>query len=257
MIRVGISGAPGRMGRLAQSALGHCDDLAVSDLYAPRHGGEPLEAGVCSSDPESLRGCEVILELSHPDTAPANVSRWKSFGSHVVIGASGYDRSRIFALREEWVGSRQRCLVVPNFSVGAVLMARFAEMSAPFFPAAEIVELHHAQKRDAPSGTALDTATRMSQAAGRKTDISPLDRGRELKEGALGATVDGVPIHSVRMPGLLAHQEVMLGKEGEYLTIRHDTTDRVAFASGIVLAVRSVAGLAEPVTVGLEGILGI
>ena len=256
MIRVGISGAPGRMGRLSQSALGECDDLEISGLYAPGHGDEQLVAGVCSSDPESLRGCDVILEFSHPDTAPANVSRWMSFGSHVVIGTSGFDRSRIAALREEWAGSRQRCLVVPNFSVGAVLMARFAELAAPFFPAAEIVELHHDQKRDAPSGTALDTATRMSRAR-RGTDVSPLDRGCELKEGALGATVDGVPVHSVRMPGLLAHQEVILGKGGEYLTIRHDTTDRVAFATGIVLAVRSVAGLAEPVTVGLEGILGI
>lgn len=256
MISVGISGAPGRMGLLAQGAIEPLEDLVVGGLYAPGHGGEPLPGGTCSGDPEALRRCDVILELTHPEGAPTNVSRWKSFGAHVVIGTSGYDSSRIARLEEEWAGSDRRCLVAPNFSLGSVLMMRFAEMAAPFFAAAEIIEMHHDRKRDAPSGTALNTAARMGRTR-REAGIPPTDRGRELKDGALGADVEGVPVHSIRSPGLLAHQEVILGGVGEYLTIRHDTTDLASFAAGVVLALRSVASLEEPVTVGLDGLLGV
>ena len=256
MISVGISGAPGRMGRLSQSAIEPLDDLVVGGLYAPGHGGEQLVSGVCSDDPEALRRCDVILELTHPDAAPANVSRWRSFDAHVVIGTSGYDASRIARLGDEWAGGSRRCLVVPNFSMGSVLMMRFAELAAPFFGAAEIIELHHDRKRDAPSGTALNTAERMGRAR-QRAGIPRVDRGRELKAGALGADVGGVPVHSVRSPGLIAHQEVILGGVGEYLTVRHDTTDLGSFAAGIILSLRSVASLEDPVTVGLDGILGL
>ena len=256
MISVGISGAPGRMGLLAQAAIEPLEDLVVGGLYAPGHDGEPLAAGTCSGDPEDLRGCDVILELTHPEAAPTNVSRWRSFGADVVIGTSGYDSARIAHLREEWEGSDRRCLVVPNFSLGSVLMMRFAEMAARFFAGAEIIELHHDRKRDAPSGTALNTAARMGRTR-QEAGIPPTDRGRELKDGALGAVVEGVPVHSIRSPGLVAHQEVILGGVGEYLTIRHDTTDLASFAAGIVLALRSVASLEEPVTVGLDGLLGL
>ena len=256
MISVGISGAPGRMGLLSQAAIEPLEDLIVGGLYAPGHDGEPLAGGTCSGDPEDLRRCDVILELTHPGVAPSNVSRWKSFGAHVVIGTSGYDSSRIARLRDEWAGSDRRCLVVPNFSLGSVLMMRFAEMAAPFFAAAEIIELHHDRKRDAPSGTALNTAARMARTR-QDAGIPPIDRGRELKEGALGADVEGVPVHSIRSPGMLAHQEVILGGVGEYLTIRHDTIDIAAFAAGIVLALRSVSSLEEPVTVGLDGLLAL
>ena len=256
MISVGISGAPGRMGLVSQAAIGPLEDLVVDGLYAPGHDGESLPGGTCSGDPEDLRGCDVILELTHPEVAPSNVSRWRSFGAHVVIGTSGYDSARIARLRDEWEGSDRRCLVVPNFSLGSVLMMRFAEMAAPLFAAAEIIEMHHDRKRDAPSGTALSTAARMGRAR-RESGIPPADRGRELKDGALGADVEGVPVHSIRSPGLVAHQEVILGGVGEYLTIRHDTTDLASFAAGIVLALRSVASLEEPVTVGLDGLLGL
>lgn len=256
MISVGISGAPGRMGLLAQAAVEPSEDLVIGGLYAPGHDGEPLAAGTCSGDPEALRGCDVILELTHPEAAPSNVSRWKSFGAHVVIGTSGYGSSRIARLLDEWAGSDRRCLVVPNFSVGAVLMMRFSELAAPFFAAVEIIEMHHDRKRDAPSGTALNTAARMGRIR-REAGIRPTDRGRELEAGALGAEVEGVPVHSVRSAGLLAHQEVILGGVGEYLTICHDTTDLASFAAGIVLALRSVASLEEPVTVGLDGLLGL
>jgi len=256
VISVGISGAPGRMGLLSQAAIKPVEDLVVGGLYAPGHDGERLSGGTCSDDPEDLRRCDVILEFTHPEVAPFNVRRWKSFGAHVVIGASGYDSSRIARLRDEWAGSDQRCLVVPNFALGSLLMMRFAEMAAPLFAAAEIIEMHHEQKRDAPSGTALNTAARMGRAR-REAGIPPSDRGRELEDCALGADVEGIPVHSVRAPGLVAHQEVILGGVGEYLTIRHDTTDRSSFAAGIVLALRSVSSLDEPVTVGLDGLLGL
>ena len=244
------------MGLLSQTAIEPLEDLVVGGLYAPGHDGEPLPGGTCSGDPEALRGCDVILEFTHPEAAPSNVSRWRSFGAHVVIGTSGYDSSRISRLREEWVGNARRCIVVPNFSTGSVLMTRFSEMAAPFFAGAEIIEMHHDRKRDAPSGTALATAARMGRAR-REAGIPPIDRGRMTEDGALGADVEGVPVHSIRSPGLLAHQEVILGGVGEYLTIRHDTTDRASFAAGIVLALRSVASLDEPVTVGIDGLLGL
>jgi 4-hydroxy-tetrahydrodipicolinate reductase len=142
--------------------------------------------------------------------------------------------------------------VVPNFSIGAVLMMRFAAAAAPHFAAAEIVELHHDRKADAPSGTALATAAGMTAAGGRQERAV---ESAEALAGARGAAADGVRVHAVRLPGLLAHQEVILGSPGETLTIRHDTTDRAAFLPGVLLAIRGVAALADPVTVGLEAVL--
>ena len=256
MISVGVSGAPGRMGRLTLGIVASTDGLEVGGLYAPGHEGEDLLGHTCSDDPEALRGCGVIVEFTNPEAAPQNVRRWKSYGAHVVIGTSGYDAGKLAALEDEWAGSAQRCLVVPNFSVGAVLMMRFAELAAPHFPSAEILEMHHENKPDAPSGTALGTAARMGKAR-EAAGVAPHPRGRELASGALGADVEGVAVHSVRARGFLAHQEVMLGGAGEYLTIRHDTTDYAAFAPGILLALRSAAGLEEPLTVGLDSILGL
>lgn len=253
-LRVGISGAPGKMGRLALGALLPEPNLEATGLYAPGHDGEDLGGHVCSGDPEALRGCDVILEVTNPDAAPGNVSRWRTFGADVVIGTSGYDEGKVAALREEWAGAGGRCLVVPNFSMGAVLMMLFSELAAPHFASAEIVEMHHHDKPDAPSGTSLNTAARMG-AARRRAGVETHGRGRELAAGALGATVEGVAVHSLRAHGSVAHQEVVLGGVGEYLTIRHDTTDYRAFAPGIVLALRSVADLAEPVTVGLDALL--
>ena len=244
------------MGRLTLGAVLTVDDLRVGGLFAPGHGGEDLLGHTCSGDPEALRGCDAIIEFTNPDVAPANVRRWKSYGAHVVIGTSGYDAGRLTALAEEWAGAARRCLVAPNFSLGAVLMMRFAELAAPHFPSAEIIELHHEDKPDAPSGTSLNTAARMGVAR-ESAGVEPHARGNESAPGALGAEVGGVAIHSVRAHGFVAHQEVILGGAGEYLTIRHDTTDYAAFAPGVILALRSVASLEEPLTVGLDSILGL
>lgn len=227
MISVGVSGAAGRMGRLVAEAVGPADDLELVGLYAPGHAGETVAGRVCTDDPADLAGADVVVEVTVPDVVMDNLERWRVAGSHVVVGTSGFDEARIERLRRTWGSGPPNCLVVPNFSIGAVLMMRFAAEAAPHFAAAEIVELHHAAKVDAPSGTALATAAAMG---------------------------GDVPIHSVRLPGLIAHQEVLLGSEGQVLTIRHDTTDRRSFIPGVLTAVRSVARL-HGVTVGLDAAL--
>ena len=145
-------------------------------------------------------------------------------------------------------------MIVPNFSIGAVVMMRLAEIAAPHFDAAEVIEMHHDRKADAPSGTALATAERIARAAtGQRREVA----SKELVAGARGGLVEGVSVHAVRLPGLVAHQAVMLGGLGETLTLRHDTTNREAFMPGVVLAVRKVADLPMPVTYGLDALLGI
>jgi 4-hydroxy-tetrahydrodipicolinate reductase len=171
----------------------------------------------------------------------------------VLIGTSGYTVARVDALRNTWSGLASRCLVVPNFAVGAVLMMRFAELAAPHFESAEIVEMHHHDKPDAPSGTALHTAARM--AAARKHGAH--SRGTEIAAGSLGGDVEGIPVHSLRLHGSVAHQEVIFGTVGQYLTLRHDTTDYECFAPGIILSLREIGSLDSGITVGLESLLGV
>lgn len=227
MIRVGVSGAAGRMGRLVAATLVEAEDVEVGGLFAPRHDGEPIAGFAASGDPEVLDGCDVIVEVTRPDVVMDNLRRWRSFGAHAVVGTSGFDAARLAVLKEEWGGGPPNCLVVPNFSIGAVLMMRFATEATSHFERAEIIEMHHAGKLDAPSGTAVATAEAMG---------------------------GDVPIHSVRLPGLVAHQAVILGSDGQTLTIRHDTTDRTSFMPGVLTAVRGVSVLAG-VNVGLDHLL--
>jgi 4-hydroxy-tetrahydrodipicolinate reductase len=251
MIRVSVSGAAGRMGQATAAALEAASDIEVVGLYDPLHDGFPIGERTAAGDPLCAIGSDVVVEFTHPEVVMENLERWKRIGAHVVVGTSGFDEERIEAVSRIFGEGPNNCLIVPNFSIGAVLMMRFAEMAAPHFAASEIIELHHDRKLDAPSGTAIATAARMAAASSgqRRHTIST-----ELIEGALGAAVDGVPVHSVRLPGLLAHQEVLLGNEGEVLTIRHDSTDRSSFMPGVLLAVRRVAELTG-VTVGLDPIL--
>ena len=157
----------------------------------------------------------------------------------MLIGTSGYTVARVDALRIAWTGLDSRCLVVPNFAVGAVLMMRFAELAAPYFESAEILEMHHHDKPDAPSGTALHTAARIA-AARRHGSHS---RGTEIASGSLGGDAEGIPVHSLRVHGSVAHQEVIFGTVGQYLTLRHDTTDYECFAPGIILSLREIVSL--------------
>ena len=253
MINVGVSGANGTMGRLAIGAIDAVDDLAIGGLYAPGHADQEILGHSVSDDPAALSKCDVVIELTNPSAADENVPRWRDSGADVLIGTSGYTVDRIDALRKAWAGLDSRCLVVPNFAVGAVLMMRFAELAAPHFESSEIIEMHHHDKPDAPSGTALHTAARM--AAARKQ--SPHGRGKEIVTGSLGGDVEGIPVHSLRLHGSAAHQEVILGTVGQYLTLRHDTTDYECFAPGIILSLREIGSLDSGVTVGLENLLGV
>jgi 4-hydroxy-tetrahydrodipicolinate reductase len=252
MIRVGVSGVAGRMGRLVAEAVAAAPDLDLAEGYDPGAAGQAVSGIRIGADPEAMGAAEVVVEFTNPAVVLDNLARWRSLGLHAVVGTSGFDAARLDALREIWGSGAARCLVVPNFSIGAVLMMRFAAAAAPHFAAAEIVELHHDRKADAPSGTALATAAGMAAGGGRS------ERAVESAEslpGARGGASGGVRIHSVRLPGLLAHQEVILGSPGETLTLRHDTSDRASFLPGVLLAVRRVASLPDPVTVGLEAVL--
>ena len=253
MIRVGISGANGKMGRLTVGTIEAADELSIGGLYAPGRDGEDILGYIASDDPAALSECDVVIELTNPAAADENVPRWRDSGVDVLIGTSGYTVERIDELRNAWTGLSSRCLVVPNFAVGAVLMMRFAELAAPHFESAEIVEMHHHDKPDAPSGTALHTAARMAAARDHGTH----NRGSEIVAGSLGGDAEGVPVHSLRLHGSAAHQEVIFGTVGQYLTVRHDTTDYECFAPGIILSLREIGSLESGVTVGLESLLGI
>lgn len=250
---VSVSGAGGRMGSLVAETMAASADLELGPLYDPNHAGATVAGREIGDDPVAIAGADVVVEFTEPDVVMENLATWRSFGLSAVVGTSGFDADRVAQLREQWGSGPPNCLVVPNFSIGAVVMMRLAEIAAPHFAAGEIIELHHDRKVDAPSGTAIATAERIANVAPQRRAV----QSTELLSGALGADVSGIPVHAVRLPGLVAHQQVLFGGTGETLTIRHDTTDRTAFMPGVLAAVRAVGDLDSPVTVGLESILGI
>ncbi len=250
---VGVSGAGGRMGSLVAETVAASTDLELGPLYDPHNAGEMVANQTVGDDPAALAGADVVVEFTEPDVVMENLAIWRSLGVSAVVGTSGFDADRVATLRELWGSGPPNCLVVPNFSVGAVVMMRLAEIAAPHFAATEIIEMHHDRKVDAPSGTAIATGERIAAAATQNRAVESI----ELLPGARGADVSGVPVHAVRLPGFVAHQQVLFGGTGEILTIRHDTTDRTAFMPGVLAAVRAVGDLDDPVTVGLEGVLGI
>lgn len=246
MIRAGVLGARGRMGRTVCEALSEAPD---TELVAQVDQGDSLEA---------LLGCDVVVDFTHAGVVMDNL-RW-CVGHHldVVVGTSGFGDDRLAEVRS-WADDTGgiRVLIAPNFSVGAVLMMSFAAQAARFFESAEVIELHHNKKMDAPSGTALRTAGLMSQArAAAGLGPSP-DATRQELDGARGAAVNDIHVHSVRLAGLVAHQEVLLGGHGEILTIRHDSLDRSSFMPGVLLAVRGISSLPPGLTVGIESLLGL
>jgi 4-hydroxy-tetrahydrodipicolinate reductase len=215
-IRVAVAGASGRMGQAVCAAVEGADDMALAGLADPT-----LDTTVA----DVLDGADVLVDFTRPDQAVANARSATHAGVHAVIGTTGFT---LEVLREAVAGAPGRCFWAPNFAIGAVLMMRFAAEASRHLEAAEIIELHHATKLDAPSGTAKATA---------------------------GAMEGDVPIHSVRLPGLVAHQEVIFGGEGQTLTVRHDSIDRRSFMPGVLLAVRKVAELPDRYTEGLEKLL--
>lgn len=244
MIRVIVSGAAGRMGAMVCRAIDEQDDL---ELVA---GYDPVLEGAVYPRPRDLPDADVVVEFTTPDVVLDNLRSFRERGWHCVVGTSGFTEARIAEVVELFGDGPPNCLIAPNFSIGAVLSMRFAAAAAAHFPAAEIIELHHDAKADAPSGTAIATAGLIAAAGPQSRQVE----STELIAGARGASVEGVPVHAVRLPGLVAHQEVILGGTGETLTIRHDTTDRQAFIPGVLLAVRRVHELAG-VTVGLDSLL--
>jgi 4-hydroxy-tetrahydrodipicolinate reductase len=242
-IKVGVLGARGRVGSEVCRAVEAADD---TELVAAVDAGDPL-------DP--LADADVVVDFTHPDVVMDNLRWCLDHGLHCVVGTTGFDDARLAHLREALAGAPGvGVLVAPNFSIGAVLMMRFAAAAAPFYESVEIVELHHPDKADAPSGTSRRTAELVA-AARRGAGRGPVpDATSTGLEGARGADVDGIHVHSVRSRGLVAHQEVLLGGPGETLTIRHDSIDRASFTPGVLAAVRAVGGR-PGLTVGLEHVL--
>jgi 4-hydroxy-tetrahydrodipicolinate reductase len=246
-VRIGVLGARGKVGSEVCRAVSGQADL---ELVAQIDLGDPIDSLVAG-------GAEVVVDFTHPDVVMDNLRFCVEHGLHAVVGTTGFDRDRLDTVRG-WLADSPATgvLVAPNFSLGAVLMMRFAAQAAPFFESVEIVELHHPEKADAPSGTSRRTAELVAEA--RRAAGSPAmpDATSTAWEGARGAQVHGVRIHSVRARGLVAHQEVLLGGVGETLTLRHDSLDRSSFLPGVLAGVRAVAtrpGLTE----GLENLLDL
>ena len=247
---VGVLGARGKVGREVCRAVEAADDL---DLVARVDTGADDDA---MSDLVE-RGARAVVDFTHPDVVMDNLELCISNGIHAVVGTTGFDDERLDRLRG-WLADSPGTgvLVAPNFSIGAVLMMRFAAEAAPFYESVEIVELHHPDKADAPSGTARRTASLVADARRRAGSGPVPDATTTSLEGARGADVDGIRVHGLRVRGLVAHQEIVFGAQGETLTIRHDSLDRVSFTPGVLLGLRRVAGT-PGLTVGLEAFLDL
>jgi 4-hydroxy-tetrahydrodipicolinate reductase len=242
-----VLGARGRMGSQVCRAVADAEGMEVG---AEVDEGDPIQA---------LLGCDVVVDFTHPGAVMDNVRWCIGAGLDTVVGTSGFGEDRLAQVRD-WLADapKVRVLVVPNFSIGAVLMMRFAGQAARFFTSAEVIELHHGGKADAPSGTAARTAALIAEARAAAGLGAPPDATVTALDGARGAVLDGgVHVHSVRLAGLVAHQEVLFGGTGEILTIRHDSLDRASFMPGVLTGIRGVASLPEGLTVGLDPLLGL
>jgi 4-hydroxy-tetrahydrodipicolinate reductase len=246
-IRVGVLGARGRMGAQVCKAVDAAEDL---DLVAMVDAGDWLFSVADA-------GAQVIVDFTHPEVVMDNVRFAIDQGMHAVVGTTGMDEQRLETIRA-WLSDAPELgvLVAPNFGIGAVLSMKFAQIAARFYPSAEIIELHHPDKADAPSGTAIRTAQLIASARAEASMQPTPDATTHCLDGARGADVDGVRTHAVRLAGLVAHQEILFGVQGEVLTIRHDSMHRCSFMPGVLLGVREVARR-PGLTVGLEPLLGL
>ncbi|HWC10516.1 MAG TPA: 4-hydroxy-tetrahydrodipicolinate reductase [Acidimicrobiales bacterium] len=260
-IRVGVFGAGGRMGSVVCRAVATDPELELAVGVDPLHAGIDLRhvtgaevPGQIAGDAEALAHArvQVAVDFTNVDAARGNLAWCAAHGVHAVVGTTGLTAGDVDDLSRRFTSSN--CFIAPNFAIGAVLMMRFAELAAPWFETAEIIELHHDRKIDAPSGTAMLTASRIADASG---EWAPDPTESIAAEGARGGVVPGgIRVHSVRLKGLVAHHEVLFGTTGQSLAIRHDSYDRDSFMPGVLLAVKAVADR-PGVTVGLDAILGI
>lgn len=237
-------GADGRMGSEVVNAVREAGDME-------------LVAGVDADDDRSaVRGADCVVDFTHPDAVMDNLEWLIGQGIHAVVGTSGFDEARLDRVRSlQDAAPGAKVLVAPNFGIAAVLMMHFARKAAPYFDSTEVIELHHPNKADAPSGTAYRTAELVSEAR-REAGMGPMpDATTSEIPGARGADVDGVRVHALRMSGLIAHQEVVFGSAGEAFKLRHDSMNRTSFMPGVLLAVRRVADLDAPLVLGLDALL--
>lgn len=246
-IKVGVLGAKGRVGSAVCEGVNAAEDL---ELVAQVDQGDDLQMLVDA-------GAEVVVDFTTPGSVMGNLEFTTANGIHAVVGTTGFDEERLAQVRE-WTGREGagHVLIAPNFAISAVLAMSFARQAARFFDSAEVVEYHHPHKLDAPSGTAIHTAQGIAETR-KEAGLGPIpDATAQSLDGARGADVDGVRVHGVRMTGMVAHEDIIFGAQGQSLTIRQDSYDRTSFVPGVLVGVREIAG--HPgLTVGLDGYLGI
>ena len=244
-MRVGVLGAKGKVGATMVAGVEAADDLTFT---AGVDAGEPLSALVDTAT-------DAVIDFTHPSVVMDNLKFLIDNGIHAVVGTTGFTDERL-AQVEQWLSAKPdvSVLIAPNFAIGAVLSMHFAQQAAKYFESVEVIELHHPHKADAPSGTAARTAKLIAEA--RKGLPPNPDATSTGLEGARGADVDGIPVHSIRLSGLVAHQEVLFGTQGETLTIRHDSIDRSSFVPGVLLAVRKIREF-PGLTIGIEPLLDL
>ena len=255
-LKVGVLGAAGRMGQSVCSAVMQAESLElvaavdlVSDESEEMLKGIPITQEISDFFKAEV---DVVVDFTIAEASKNNLPLLAEEGVDAVVGTSGLSDQDVLKIEKKF--NESSCLIVPNFAIGAVLMMHFASIAAPWFNTAEIIEYHHNQKKDSPSGTAIATAERMSSASNQWDEDPTIN---ESIAGARGAKLKGIPIHAVRMKGMVAHQEVIMGSIGQTLTIRHDSPDRESFMPGVLLAVQGVASLPNGLTIGLEKLLGI
>jgi 4-hydroxy-tetrahydrodipicolinate reductase len=263
MIRVGVFGAAGRMGATVCRAVLDDPELELVAAVDPLHAGidlrqlgveAPSMQVVPNLDALADAEAEVVVDFTVVDAARENLRWCAEHGVHAVVGTTGFTPADIDEFRTQFEASDANAVIAPNFAIGAVLMVRFAELAAPYFETAEVIELHHDAKVDAPSGTAMMTVQRMAEAS---PTWAPDPTRHEVVPGARGgAGPAGIRVHSVRLRGLVAHQEVLLGTAGQSLSIRHDSYDRSSFMPGVVLAIKQIASR-PGLTLGLDALLGL
>jgi 4-hydroxy-tetrahydrodipicolinate reductase len=260
-IRVGVFGATGRMGRTVCQAVSDADGMVLAAAVDPHHVGNDLLSAIGVVSDVMITGgssglrpdeVDVMVDFTEASAARDNLRWCAENGVHAVVGTSGLGTDDVERARAAF--TRSNCIIVPNFAIGAVLMIRLAELAAPWFDSVEVIELHHDEKVDAPSGTAVHTLERLAAAS---SDWTPDPTTREVVSGARGAKgPGGIAVHSIRLRGLFAHQEVLFGTTGQSLSIRHDAYDRSSMMPGVLLAIRNIAD--HPgLTVGLESLLGL
>jgi 4-hydroxy-tetrahydrodipicolinate reductase len=261
MQKVGVVGAGGRMGQEVCRAVFEAPDLELVAAIDPGHVGADACGRTIVGEVNALGdlGAEVVVDFTIAEAVRHNMAHYAMLGIHAVVGTSGLSDADVADMEARFSGSGANAVLVPNFAIGAVLLVHLARIAAPHMDGVEIIELHHDAKRDAPSGTAMHTAAVIGAArkAAGSGPLPPDPTTDMVLNGARGGeSPDGVHVHSVRLPGLVAHEEVIFGAEGQTLSIRHDSYDRRSFMPGVLLAVRSVPGR-PGLTVGLEALLGL